>query len=127
VSFFFRRAPRPTPDVIEVIIGPNASFSGTLRSDTSIRVDGVMESGLLQTAANVILTEQSQVYCEIRARMVSIRGQFDGVIYADRAELLAGSHVSGSLFVRSFLLDEGAILDGELHMQEEEDPYASAS
>jgi cytoskeletal protein CcmA (bactofilin family) len=55
---------------------------------------------------------------------VSIRGRFNGVIHADRAELLAGCHVSGALYVNSFLLDEGALLDGELHMQgaDEEQP-----
>ncbi len=113
----FRRSRRPEPDAIEVIIGPRASYSGTLRSDTSIRIDGVVESGLIQTAANVILTETAHATCEIQARTVSIRGRFSGLIRADRAELLAGSHVSGALYVNSFLLDEGALLDGELHMQ----------
>lgn len=114
---FFRRPNRPEPDVIEVIIGPRTTYNGVLRSDTSIRIDGVMESGMLETPANVILTESARVQAEIRARTVSIRGEFDGVIRADRAELLAGSHVSGVLFVKSFLLDDGATLDGELHMQ----------
>lgn len=113
----FRRSNRSTPDAIEVIIGPRASYNGTLRSDTSIRVDGLVESGLLQTAANVILTETARVNCEIQARTVSIRGRFNGVITADRVELLAGCHVSGALYVNSFLLDDGAVLDGELHMQ----------
>jgi cytoskeletal protein CcmA (bactofilin family) len=101
----FRRNNRPTPDAIEVIIGPRATYTGTLRSDTSIRVDGVVESGLLQTAANVILTETARVACEIHARTVSIRGRFNGIIHADRAELLAGCHVSGALYVNSFLLE----------------------
>ncbi len=113
----FRRNQRPEPDMIEVIIGPRATYNGVLRSDTSIRVDGIMESGMLETPANVILTETADVRCEIRARNVSIRGRFDGVIRADRAELLAGSHVSGALYVNSFYLDDGAVLDGELHMQ----------
>lgn len=120
----FRRNNRSAPDAIEVIIGPRATYTGMLRSDTSIRVDGVVESGLLETAANVILTETARVACEIRARTVSIRGRFNGIIRADRAELLSGSHVSGALYVNSFLIDEGALLDGELHMQgaEEETP-----
>ncbi len=113
----FRRSNRPQPDAIEVIIGPRATYNGVLRSDTSIRIDGVMESGMLETPANVILTENARVNAEIRARTVSIRGEFDGIIRADRAELLAGCHVSGVLFVKSFLLDDGAKLDGELHMQ----------
>ncbi|MCY4408925.1 MAG: polymer-forming cytoskeletal protein [Caldilineaceae bacterium] len=115
----FRRNERPQPDAIEVIIGPRATYSGALRSDSSIRIDGVVESGLLETLANVILTEGARVNCEIRARNVSIRGYFDGVIRADRVELLAGCYVRGALHVNSFLLDEGATLEGELHMRGE--------
>ena len=115
----FRRNERPQPDAIEVIIGPRATYTGSMRSDSSIRVDGIVESGLLETLANVILTEAARVNCEIRARNVSIRGYFDGVIRADRVELLAGCYVRGALYVNSFLLDEGATLEGELHMRGE--------
>ena len=79
----------------------------------------MVESGLLETLANVILTEAARVNCEIRARNVSIRGYFDGIIRADRVELLAGCYVRGALHVNSFLLDEGATLEGELHMRGE--------
>ncbi len=108
-----------------MIIGPRATYSGSLRSDSSIRIDGVVESGLLETLANVILTEGARVNCEIRARNVSIRGYFDGIIRADRVELLAGCYVRGALHVNSFLLDEGATLEGELHMRGESNPEES--
>lgn len=125
----FRRNERPQPDAIEVIIGPRATYNGVLRSDTSIRIDGVMESGLLETPANVILSESAQVHCEIHAHNVSIRGRFNGIIRVDRAELLAGCQVSGTLYVNSFLLDEGATLDGELHIRGDivEEPLALPS
>jgi cytoskeletal protein CcmA (bactofilin family) len=113
----FRRSRKPEPDTIEVIIGPRATFSGTLRCDTSIRIDGVVESGFIETPSNVILTENAHVFCDITARVISIRGKYRGTIQADRVELLDGCHVQGSLYVNSFLLDEGALLDGELHMQ----------
>ena len=98
---------------------PGLLSAAPLRSDSSIRIDGVVESGLLETLANVILTEGARVNCEIRARNVSIRGYFDGVIRADRVELLAGCYVRGALHVNTFLLDEGATLEGELHMRGE--------
>lgn len=109
-------AQRPEPDAIEVIIGPRATFTGALHNDTSIRVDGVVEDGYLETPANIVLTETAQVHGELRCRTVSIRGRFTGTIHADRAELLSGCHVSGALYVNSFLMDEGALFDGELHM-----------
>ncbi len=113
----FNRPKRPEPDVIEVILGPRSTFNGVLRSDTSIRIDGIVEAGLIETPANVIITESGQVFCDIQAKNVSIRGRFSGNLQAQRAELLSGSYVSGALHVDSILLDDGAVFDGELHMQ----------
>ena len=113
----FNRPKRPEPDVIEVILGPRSTFNGVLRSDTSIRIDGIVEAGLIETPANVIITESGQVFCDIQAKNVSIRGRFSGTLQAQRAELLSGSYVSGALHVDSILLDDGAVFDGELHMQ----------
>ncbi|MCC6168947.1 MAG: polymer-forming cytoskeletal protein [Caldilineaceae bacterium] len=113
----FGRMQRPAADAIEVIIGPRASFMGELRSDTSIRIDGAVEGGRIETAANVILTETARAQCDIWAKTVSIRGFFRGVIRADRVELLDGSQVYGALHVNSIFMDEGVLLRAELNLQ----------
>lgn len=113
----FGRTPKPEADAIEVIIGPRASFMGELRSDTSVRIDGAVEGGRIETAANVILTETARVQCDIWAKTVSIRGFFRGVIRADRVELLDGSQVYGALHINSIFMDEGVLLHAELNMQ----------
>ncbi len=113
----FSRIRKPEPDAIEVIIGPRASFSGNLNSDTSIRIDGAVEGGRIQTPANVILTETARVRCDIIAKTVSIRGAYWGDIRADRVELLEGSQVSGALHVNSFFMDEGVALHAEVDMR----------
>jgi cytoskeletal protein CcmA (bactofilin family) len=113
----FARAQRPQPDAIEVILGPRATFAGTIRSETSIRIDGAMDGGLIETPANVILTETARVTCEIVAKTVSIRGQFHGAIRADRVELLSGSRVSGTIQVVSFYMDEGVLLQAEVSLR----------
>ncbi len=108
----FGKMQKPEPDAVEVIIGPRASFNGNLRSDTSIRIDGAIEGGNLETPANVILTETARVQCDIIAKTVSIRGMYRGVIRADRVELLEGSQVHGALHVNSFFMDDGVLLRG---------------
>ena len=112
-----RRSQRPEPDAIEVIIGPRASFSGTLQCDASIRIDGAVDQGRLTTPANVILTETANVQCDIIAKTVSIRGQFNGVIQADRVEMLDGSQVQGVLNVNSFYMDERAVLRAAVNIR----------
>jgi cytoskeletal protein CcmA (bactofilin family) len=115
----FRRETRPAPDQIEVIIGPRATFDGHLRCDCSIRIDGAVEGGLIETLSNVLISESARVAADIKARTVSVAGAYKGTITADRVELLEGGQLWGCINVRSFLLDEGAHFQGELNMQAE--------
>lgn len=112
----FGRLQRPEHDAIEVVIGPRATFSGQLRCDASIRIDGSADGGHIETPANVILTEMSHVKCDITAKTVSIRGTYQGTIRADRVELLEGSQIYGALHVNSFFMDEGVLLRAELNI-----------
>jgi cytoskeletal protein CcmA (bactofilin family) len=116
----FKRESRSAPDQIEVIIGPRATFSGQLRCDASIRLDGTVEEGFIETLGNVLITESGRVICDIEARTVSIAGAYKGTIRAERVELLEGGRLWGTIYVRSFLLDEGAHFQGELIMQDEQ-------
>jgi cytoskeletal protein CcmA (bactofilin family) len=116
----FRRDSRPNPDQIEVIIGPRATFSGQLRCDGSIRLDGTVEGGLIETPANVLITDGARVVVDIKARTVSVAGAYKGTITADRVELLEGGRLWGTINVRTFLLDEGAHFQGQLVMQDGE-------
>lgn len=114
---FFRRN-RPEPDAVEVTLGVRASFAGTLRSETSIKIDGSVAGGLIETPANVLITANARVVCEIAAHVVSISGSFEGAIRADRVELLAGSQVAGLIHTGSLYREEGAILLAEVRMRD---------
>jgi cytoskeletal protein CcmA (bactofilin family) len=115
----FSKERRPDPDVIDVSLGPRATWSGNLRCDGSIRIDGVMEGGEVETLGNVIIGPSAKVMANIKARTVSISGAYNGQIDAQRVELLEGGRAWGVIKVASFLLDEGAYLRGELIMQGE--------
>ncbi len=114
---FFRRN-RPEPDAVEVTLGARASFAGTLRSETSIRIDGSVAGGLIETPANVLITGNARVVCEVIAHVVSISGSFEGAIRADRVELLAGSQVAGLIHTASLFREEGAMLTAEVRMRD---------
>jgi cytoskeletal protein CcmA (bactofilin family) len=113
----FGRGQRPEPDAIEVIIGPRATFNGHLRCDASVRIDGAVEGGQIETPANVVLTESARVQCDITAKTVSIRGIYKGSLRADRVELLEGSQIYGTLHVNSFYMDERVLMRAELNIQ----------
>jgi cytoskeletal protein CcmA (bactofilin family) len=113
----FARNMRPEPDTIEVLIGARAKFSGQLQCDASIRIDGAVEQGQIETPANVIVTETATVQCDITAKVVSIRGKFKGIIRADRVELLDGSQVGGVLNVNSFYMDDNVIMRAAVNIR----------
>ncbi len=117
----FRRDTRPAPDQIEAIIGPRATLNGNLRCDGSVRLDGTVEGGLIETLGNVLITENARVMADVIAKTVSIAGAYKGTIKADRVELLEGGRLWGAIHVKSFLLDEGAHFHGELIMEGLED------
>jgi len=112
----FNQFQKSVPSTIEVIIGPQSTFEGTLRSDNSIRIDGAMEGGLIETLSNVILTESARVQADIVAKTVSIRGVYEGMLQADRVELLEGSQIYGTLYVNSYFMDDGVLLNAELNL-----------
>lgn len=113
----FARNARPEPDAIEVLIGARARFSGQLQCDASIRIDGAVDQGQIETPANVIITETATVQCDITAKVVSIRGKFKGIIQADRVELLDGSQVGGVLNVNSFYMDDNVVMRAAVNIR----------
>lgn len=121
----FRRNSRPAPDQIDVVIGPRATFGGRLRCEGSVRLEGAVEGGSIETLGNVLISEGARVMADIKAKTVSVAGAYKGNITADRVELLEGGRLWGMIRVQTFLLDEGAHFHGELVMQGEEaqDPF----
>ena len=91
----FRRDSRPAPDQIEAIIGPRATFEGRLRCDGSVRVDGTVEGGSIETLGNVLITAGARVMADIKAKTVSVAGGYKGTITADRVELSGGRAAVG--------------------------------
>jgi cytoskeletal protein CcmA (bactofilin family) len=124
----FRRNSRPAPDQIDVVIGPRATFDGRLRCEGSVRLEGAVEGGSIETLGNVLISEGARVMADIKAKTVSVAGAYKGNITADRVELLEGGQLWGIINVQTFLLDEGAHFHGELVMQgaETQDPFMPA-
>ena len=109
-----------TLDQFETIIGPNTSFDGHLKSDGSVRIDGVCEAGVIETVGNVVVSPDAKVAADIVARNVSVSGAVTGKIKtSNRLEILSTGRVWGDVEVGSFLLDEDGYFRGELVMKEE--------
>jgi len=112
----------PISDKIENIVGPTASFSGDLKCDGGVRIDGVYR-GSVETMGNVIIGEAAKVVADITGRNISVAGAVRGNIKASgRLEILSTGQVWGDISVDSFLIDEGGFFNGSSTMRGEMEP-----
>jgi len=119
-----RRKKRLVEREIDATLGPTASFSGHLRCDGSVRLEGLYEGGSIETLGHVIVAPTARVIANIQADTVSVAGAVEGQITARQVELLAGGKVWGDVHVDTFLLDGGGYIDGRVVIRgiEEEIP-----
>lgn len=105
--------------ILETVIGPDSSFQGTLRSKSSIRIDGKLEGGIAE-ANGVVIGEKGQVQGDINARMVVVGGKVTGNITATHSlEILTKAQVFGDLHSALLTIGEGATFEGNCVMSTE--------
>jgi len=117
-----RRDRRPEPDRIELTIGSNVTLTGNIHCEGSVRIDGVMEGGRIETLGNIIIGQGARVVADVQADTVSVAGAYKGELNARRVELLDGGRMWGTIRVESFLLDDGGFMRGELVMVTDDEP-----
>ena len=117
MSVFKRRKPKPPPPgQAETVIGPTTNFKGSVQNDGGLRVEGVLE-GTVETGGNLIIGEEAKVMADVVAYNVSVAGSVKGNIKANRVEVLSTGRVWGDITVKSFLVDEGGFISGEIVME----------
>ena len=100
---------------LETILGTNCRFSGTLQSDSGLRIDGIFEGNIL-TTGNIVVSESATVLAEVQAYNITISGSVKGNITANKVEITETGKLWGDLNVNALLLHEGAYLEGQTNM-----------
>jgi cytoskeletal protein CcmA (bactofilin family) len=123
----FTKATATPPDKCSNIIANGAKWSGTLKVDDSVRIDG-MFSGEVVAKGTVHVSEGAQVDAKIKAAFVVIGGNFRGEIRCEhRVDLLPRSRTNGEVVSRVLNVHEGAVLDGRVQMSGEGEAAAPTS
>ena len=111
----------PAQDVVrDLWLGPGTYFQGSLQCQANIVLGGLVANSRIETPANILIADSGHVTADLSACIVSVRGQYEGNIVADRAEILAGARVAGEIHVNSIYRDEEAVVDAELFLLETE-------
>jgi len=107
---------------IETIIGPDSEVKGTVFSKGSIRVDGIVDGGIVQ-ADSVIIGETGIVNGDINAQTVVVAGRIEGnVNSAISIELLEDAELKGDIKTQQLSIHEGAFFQGNCTMVRKEVP-----
>lgn len=110
-------APTSTAGPSMTTIGADTSWSGTLRSESNIYLEGRVE-GTLEARDTIYIAERATIDARVKAHSVVISGQFTGHVDCDgRLEITPTGRLSGEAEAGSLVVHEGAILDGKFRMK----------
>ncbi len=119
----------PTPSLAPAIVEPevpagpmtstvaaDTTWHGTLRSGTTIRIDGNYE-GQIETEQELVVSADAKVEATVHAASITVAGQLNGQINCQgRLEILPTGRVSGQIDAGKFVVHEGAYLGGQVRM-----------
>lgn len=118
---FSRRAKAPQDfGEIRAFLGEGTSFSGTLRFEGTVRLDGQFE-GDVSGGDLLIIGETATVRADIKVGSLVVGGRVEGNIVArKRVEILPTAQVSGTIKTSSLVVCDGAVLNASCEMRREE-------
>jgi cytoskeletal protein CcmA (bactofilin family) len=101
---------------LNTIIGKGTFFEGTVKVQSSIRVDGKIK-GRITTSDTIIVGKEGEVDGDISAKNAVIGGKVRGKIHASgRVALEPQSLFQGELQTAKLVINEGAFFDGVCSM-----------
>lgn len=92
-------------------IGARVTIVGSVHFDGPIQLDGVIQGEVRCRALTV--SERGAVEGLIVAESVSVAGDVNGSIYADRLLLKSACDVEGEIFHRELALEDGCYFEGK--------------
>ena len=115
-----------SPDTVISIIGPGMKIVGDCETDGTLRIEGTVE-GSIRAGKAVVVGKQGRVSGDVTTQDAVISGRVQGTLRAaSRLELQSTCLIEGEVHTRRMQLEEGAVLNGSVHMNGETKSSASA-
>ena len=112
---------------ITTLIGQNAVCNGDFRCPGSARIDGTI-NGSVEVEGILILGTSGIINGDVYAKAVSIGGEVIGNINApEKAQLAETSRVIGDIVTDTIVIDEHAIFQGNVTMNQDTGNRAKTS
>lgn len=94
------------------IISKNLSIVGDLKSNGTIEIEGEVKGNI--TTEVVSIRDSGKVNGDIKAKIINIKGIFDGKAYAEKINISENAKITGELEYQSLAVDYGASINCQL-------------
>lgn len=106
------------PDTVVSIIGPGMTVVGDCTTDGTIRVEGRVE-GSIRAGKAVVIGKEGEVEGDVTTQDAVVSGTIKGTLHAaSRIEMQGTARVDGEVQAKRMQLEEGAVLNGAVHVGE---------
>ena len=113
---FFRKKRTDVSDQAPNIIGRNTVLKGIVTASGSLRIDGEV-AGEVLTTADLIVGVYGRVGTTVVAKNAVVAGTVTGeMTIEDSLELLFTAKILGNINVKSLVVDDGAVFEGNCEM-----------
>jgi cytoskeletal protein CcmA (bactofilin family) len=106
---------------INAFLGAATVYTGKLSFQGAVRIDGVF-NGEIESDGVLIVGKDACVEGHLRVKELVLSGNFSGDIKAAyRVTIHKTGVLTGHLQTKALILEEGATLEGEVHMRDEDE------
>ncbi len=101
---------------IHTTLGKETVFKGTMRFETSLKIDGKFE-GEIESNGFLYIEEGAEIRADVRVGSVVVGGIVHGNIIAkDKLEMLSTGRVFGNVTTSKLKIADGVVFEGKCEM-----------
>lgn len=106
------------------VIGADVTIKGDIEASADLHVDGIVIGDL--TCASLVQGEASTIDGAITAENARLSGKVKGTIAARTLVVLKSARIEGDVTYETLTIEQGAVVDGRLAMNDRRDVPRSA-
>ena len=92
------------------VISSDMAVKGSIMTSGDVQVDGILEGDI--QAGKLMIGDGAQVFGEIIAESIEVRGRVVGAVRARKTHLYSSAHIEGDIITAVFAVESGAFFDG---------------
>lgn len=99
------------------LVDRHSNVEGTFTTDRDLRIEGILR-GSVKCQGLLYIAEGADIDAEIEASSIAVAGQLRGTVTCHgKLQLMPTGRVYATVVTESLVINEGAILEGELRME----------